>query len=75
MKRLSGGGFGNEELHRSIVKTMSSREPDWENRVKGYRGSHTGESMISTLVDLGIERNLTEIIDNESGLWIFFEKK
>ncbi len=73
-KAYIGGGFGTEALRRDIVKTMSGREPDWENRVKGYRGRHTGESMVATLTDLGIERNGIKVIDNESGLWILFEK-
>lgn len=74
-KAYIGGGFGTEALRRDIVTTMSGREPDWENRVKGYRGRHTGESMVATLTDLGIERNCIKIIDNESGLWILFAKK
>lgn len=66
-----GGGFGTKELKDSISATMSKENPNWKDsfkdRIKAER-----EALPEILKDLNL--SFYEIIDDESGYWVFMRK-
>lgn len=67
-----GGGFGNKALKKEIDVKMIKKNPNWLNKRKGFIGDNCSEKFINLLKEANIEDY--EIIDDESGLWIYFKK-
>ncbi|QNK40877.1 class I SAM-dependent methyltransferase [Caproicibacter fermentans] len=71
-KAYIGGGFGNLDLKRKIVKKMKTVSPDWPECVHRKTNGFTAEDYGKILSGLGAE---FEFIDNEEkGFWILLQK-
>ena len=66
-----GGGFGNKELSKEIKETMQKRDSEWKNSFKDRLQSKK-EILPQIMENLNITNY--EIIDNESGFWLYFVK-
>jgi len=66
-----GGGFGTKELKESICATMSKENPNWKDSFKDRIVSER-EALPKILKELN--PSFYEIIDNESGYWVFIIK-
>ncbi|BAK73995.1 class I SAM-dependent methyltransferase [Arcobacter sp. L] len=66
-----GGGFGNKNLRNQIRKKMEEKEPNWRNSFKD-RLEEKKETLPKIIKDL--KPTYFEIIDNESGFWLYMKK-
>ena len=71
-KGYVGGGAGSAALSRWIGEEMARRGFEWKNRPKKC-GKKDHRYFRETLHKAGIESY--EIIHDDSGFWIYFEKK
>lgn len=67
-----GGGFGNDILRREVFEKMENREPNWEERRKGFIKDNNAEKLDRIATEANIP--YYNIIDDDSGLWIVMNK-
>lgn len=70
-KAYIGCGFGNKELHRNIMESMKKRNPNWEH--PKFEDLGDKKNSLPKIMET-LKPNRFEIIDNESGFWLFMEK-
>jgi len=63
-----GGGFGSLELREEIIRKMRLKEAEWQPKCRGFDDS----VYLDAIAAAGISG--AEILKNESGTWITFQK-
>ena len=71
-KAYIGCGFGNAKLRDDIVEKMSEKDPDWSN--KPYRQTMENKRKDLPQIMQSIHPSSYEIIDDESGFWVYMSK-
>ncbi len=67
-----GGGFGNAKLRDEIKNKMSKEDPDWSK--KPYRKNMENKRKDLPRIMENINPTFYEIIDDESGFWVYIGK-
>lgn len=67
-----GSGYGNEVLRRSVYEKMEERESNWADRRKSFVKDNSPEKLERIMKEINIASY--EIIDDASGMWVFFNK-
>lgn len=70
-KAYIGGGFGNEKLRKEIKETMQKRNPEWK---KSFQDRLKSKKEILPQIMKNLNPSNYEIIDDESGFWVYFVK-
>jgi len=71
-KAYIGGGFGNKELKEQIDSEMKKRDSEWPKSRQQFVEGNSTEHFYKVLKEAGISD--FEIIDDDSGIWVLFEK-
>jgi ubiquinone/menaquinone biosynthesis C-methylase UbiE len=71
-KAYIGGGFGNAKLRDEIKNKMSKRNPNWSK--KPYKQNMENKRKELPQIMQSINPVFYEIIDDESGFWIYMSK-
>ena len=67
-----GGGFGNARLRNEIIVQMRERDPEWENKRRGWYNNCNPHRVRSCLAAAGIFEY--DLIEDDSGYWVCFGK-
>lgn len=67
-----GGGFGTKELHEMVDAKMQEYDPKWRAKKVKRRDGNCTERYEEVLKEAGIDTY--EVIEDESGLWVYFKK-
>jgi ubiquinone/menaquinone biosynthesis C-methylase UbiE len=67
-----GSGFGNARLRDEIVAKMHERDPEWEDKRRGWFRNCSPHIVRSALAAAGIFEY--DLIDDDTGYWIYFTK-
>ncbi|MDD1693426.1 MAG: class I SAM-dependent methyltransferase [Methanoregula sp.] len=67
-----GGGFGNARLRDEIVIRMRERDPDWQEKRRGWYANSNPPVVRSALAVAGISGY--ELTEDDKGYWVCFDK-
>jgi len=67
-----GGGFGNARLRDEIVIRMRERDPDWQEKRRGWYANCNPPVVRSALAAAGISGY--ELTEDDKGYWVCFGK-
>ena len=72
-KAFIGGGFGSADLRKEISLRMLERDPDWDEKRKGWFGRCDTDTIRDALVGAAIVE--PDVVRDDSGFWIYFLKE
>lgn len=67
-----GGGFGNARLRDEIIVQMRERDPEWDDKRRGWYNTCNPHRVRSCLAAAGIFEY--DLVEDDSGYWISFGK-
>ncbi|MCK9630583.1 MAG: class I SAM-dependent methyltransferase [Methanoregula sp.] len=67
-----GGGFGNARLRDEIVRQIRERDPEWQEKRRGWYASCNPPIVRSALAVAGI--HMYDITEDDTGYWVCFSK-